>query len=106
MSKRALLQVLGWIAAGLTYLVAAGASGGVPAYAADCVGLASLPHWLDSVCERALVPRLFILGIGAIPTILLFYLAGKEERPQGSRGFAAWAATNLGTWDPPWRRRP
>jgi uncharacterized membrane protein YhdT len=84
MSKRALLQLFGWLAAGLTYLVAAGASGGVPSYVRDCVGLASLPHWFESVCSSALVPRLFVVGIGAIPTVLLFYFAEKEPPPTPS----------------------
>lgn len=82
MSRRALLTLFGWVSAGLTYLVAAGASGGVPAYAADCVGLTSLVHWFESSCEPALVPRLFIVGIGAIPTILLFYFASRDEPPR------------------------
>lgn len=79
MSKRALLQLLGCVATGLTYLVAAGASGGVPASVSECVGLTSLRHWLESSCEPVLVPRLFIVGIGAIPIILLFYFAERSK---------------------------
>jgi hypothetical protein len=77
MSKRGLFNLLGLVALALTYLTAAGASGGVPASLSECVGIGSLSHWLSRECEAALVPRLFIVGIGLIPTLLLFYFAGK-----------------------------
>lgn len=79
MSKRDLFRLLGWLAAGLTYLLAAGGRG-----PAECFGLLSLPRWVDADCQPYLVGRLFIIGVGAVPTILLFYFAGKAEGPQGS----------------------
>ncbi len=76
MSKRGLYQLLASIALGMTYLVAAGASDNIGSRS-YCVGLTSFPRWFDEGCQEALVPRLLIIGLGAIPVVLLLYFAGK-----------------------------
>lgn len=78
MTKRTLLYWIAVVVVVLTYLVAAGADADIGSRS-ECVGLASLAHWLDGDCKAALVPRLLILVVGAVPTFILIYFAGKDR---------------------------
>jgi hypothetical protein len=71
-----LWTVAGAVAA-IAYLIAAGADVDIGS-ASKCVGLGSLPSWLDAECEVALVPRAIILGVAAIPVAALIYFAEKD----------------------------
>lgn len=76
MNKRQLFVVLSVGSAGLALLIASGADVNLGSLS-KCVGIASLPHWLDEACRPALVPRLLILAVGLVPAVLLWYFAEK-----------------------------
>lgn len=85
MSKRVLLLGLAWVAAAVTYLVAAGADLDIGSRS-ECIGIVSLPRWFDESCRPALVPRIIIICIGLVPTLVLWYFAEKGQPRISAQG--------------------
>ena len=82
MTKKAMFMLLGLLCLSVAFLIASGADVDIGTKS-KCLGIASLPHWLDADCKPALVIRLFFISLGLIPAIVLWYFAqkaGVEER--------------------------